>query len=113
MPVSNLFTGTCRAGIFDTGRTIIHLPVPESTGTRLVVDSNQLVLSREELSSSMRNSYLGRISRLAEENGVIHVVVQAQETFHVSITPAAMAELRIGIGEPVWVSFKSTAVHLF
>ncbi|MEX2524667.1 MAG: ATP-binding cassette domain-containing protein [Gammaproteobacteria bacterium] len=109
----NLFFGHCRGEIFDTGHVEIHLPATGETGTRLAIDSNQLVLSKQELESSMRNRYRGRITALSEEQGFINVTIQAGEMFQASVTPAALRELGLHIGDEIWVSFKSTAVHLF
>lgn len=115
VPVStvNLFSGHCAGEIFDTGRVRIRLPESAGDGRRLAIDSNHLVLSGRELESSMRNRFRGRITSLSEEYGSIHVTIQAGETFQAAVTPDALRELGLSVGDEVWVSFKSTAVHVF
>lgn len=113
MAVVNLFNGGCKGGVFDTGRIRIQLPGSAGEGNRLAIDSNHLVLSRQELESSMRNRFHGRITGLSEEYGFINVTVRAGEIFHAAVTPEALRELGVTIGDDVWVSFKSTAVHVF
>lgn len=109
----NLFSGICHDNVFDTGSISIRLPDNTARGHRLAVDSEHLVISKRELDSSMRNRFCGRVSSLSENSGLIHVVIEAGETFHAAITPAALRELDLGIGDEVWVSFKSSAVHVF
>jgi len=110
--LTNLFTGTPRGEYFDTGKLKIYIPLPGKSGRQLAVDANQIVLSRDRLESSMRNSYPGRITGLFEENGLITVTVDAGETFRVQVTRAALQELAVSIGDGVWLSFKSSSVHL-
>lgn len=115
VPVStvNMFRGKMAGGHFDTGRIRISVPPGLPAESHIAVDSNQIVLSREKLESSMQNSYVGRITGLSEENGLINMLVQAGEKFNVLITNAALQELGVNIGDKVWLSFKSTSVHLF
>ena len=113
MSVMNLYTGRIDGDRFDTGRLSIIIPPHLPAGNRLAIEANQLVLSREPLESSMRNRFPGRVLRLADEDRWIHVTVDAGELFHAVITPAALQELGVSIGDTVWVSFKSTSVHVF
>ena len=113
MSVMNLFKGKIRGEHFDTGKITISIPAGQLEGTRLALEATQLVLSTHELDSSMRNRFEGRVSRMSHEHQQVHVVVEAGEIFHIIITPAALKELAVGIGDTVWVSFKSTSVHLF
>lgn len=113
MSVMNLFKGEIKGDHFDTGRLSISIPVGQKEGNRLALEATQLVLSTRELDSSMRNRFKGKIIKMSHEQQQVHAVVDAGEIFHVIITPAALKELAIGIGDTVWVSFKSSSVHLF
>jgi molybdopterin-binding protein len=109
----NLFSGRCSGDRFVTGKLEIAIPPHLPAGNRLAIEANQLVLSKEPLESSMRNRFQGRILRLSDEDLWIHVTIDAGEQFHAVITPAALKDLGVSIGDAVWVSFKSTSVHLF
>ena len=113
MSVMNLFKGTIKGDHFDTGKLSFSIPAGQKEATRLALEATQLVLSTRELDSSMRNRFMGRIVRMSHEHQQVHVVVNANELFHVVITPGALKELAVGIGDTVWISFKSSAVHLF
>ncbi len=99
--------------MFITDRMRIHIPPSIKQGSRLSVESNQLVLSRSRLQSSMRNCFQGRVKSLREEGGRIHASVDAGELFHVLITKEALNELAINVGDTVWLSFKSSAVNVY
>jgi tungstate transport system ATP-binding protein len=99
--------------IFRTDKSMIQVPSTIKSGTQIAVDPAHLVLSKDELKSSMRNHFQGKIKALREEEGEIHVVVEAGESWQAIITKAALSELNINIGEQVWISFKSSSVQIF
>lgn len=99
--------------LFDTGKTVIHVPDGTEPGLHLVVEASQIVISREQLHSSMRNVFRGRVTGLQEVQGQVRVTIQAGETFLAVITRDAMRELGIALGVNVYLSFKSTAVKVF
>ncbi|MEE9552176.1 MAG: ABC transporter ATP-binding protein [Gammaproteobacteria bacterium] len=98
---------------FDTGKVSINVPANINEGEHIAIESTQIVLSRTELDSSMRNMFSGKVRALNEENGLIHLVVDAGERFQVIITKSALDELRINAGDTVCLSFKSSAISIF
>jgi molybdopterin-binding protein len=113
LPAINLFRGVLREDVFETGKIRISVPPDSPARTMLAIDANQIVLSKHELESSMRNRFYGRVTGVKEQGGAIDVAVWAGETFHAVITPTSLRELEIHPGDQIWVSFKSTAVQLF
>ena len=111
----NTFKGQVNAekSVFDTGRSEIQIPPTIKTGTQIAVDPAHLVLSNEELKSSMRNHFQGRVKSLQEAYGEIHIIVEAEESWQAIITHASLNELNINIGDQIWLSFKSSAVQVF
>ena len=99
--------------VFRTDKSVIQVPSAVKFATQIAVDPAHLVLSKDELKSSMRNHFQGKIKALREEEGEIHVVVEAGEFWQAIITKAALSELNINIGEQVWISFKSSSVQIF
>ena len=108
----NLFSGTIRenASEFDTGKIIIHLSDCDASVEHIAVDPKQIVLSRERLESSMRNSFCGTIDAIIRQDGQVKVIVDAGEEFQVMITHNAAKELGLLVGNKVWLSFKSTSI---
>lgn len=112
-PLLNTYQGRVEKNYFSTGKISIFLPEDLITGTHLIIDPVEIVLSTEALSSSMRNSYQGRVIRIAEEQGRVWVTVDTGEKFHACITHKSLHEMALTLGSSVWVNFKSTSVSVF
>lgn len=112
-PLVNLFRGTLRNGVFDTGKLVIHVLRTWDQGSYLAVDPEGVVLSLGPLDSSLRNSFRGRIIMIAEEAGRARITVDIGERMHARVTLESLHNLRLGLGKEVWVSFKATAVRVF
>lgn len=117
MPVSevNLFTGVLdRArNLFITALLEINVPKLVGSGTRLSIDSRQLVIVKNSQDASMRNSFAGTIQAIRFEAGEIHIDVLCGELFHAIITRESLDQLDFNVGDEVWTSFKSSAVTVF
>jgi len=117
VPVSlaNVFRGAMAQDgeHFDTGRLSVFVGGGGACGTHLAIDPTAIVLSREPLPSSMRNAFEGRIVAISEEGGNVRVEVEAGERFHVVVTHESLRLLDLRLGEPIRLSFKSTATRVF
>jgi molybdopterin-binding protein len=111
--LANFFRGRVSGSHFDTGRLSVHLPAGAGEGTHISIDPAHIVISKESLTSSMRNSFQGRIVAISEENGKVRLEVAAQERFQILITAESLTLLDLRLGDEVWLSFKSTAVKIF
>jgi tungstate transport system ATP-binding protein len=132
-PLLNLFKGEVVDGFFKTEKINIILPGDIESGKQVAIDPNEIVLSKQSLcptgisfvevegralplnsalTSSMRNSFQGRIVMIAEEKGRVRVTVEAGERFHVQITHQSLGELGLSLGEPIWLNFKSTSLQV-
>lgn len=109
----NLFHGkySKEQGMFNTGNINIRLSEVDDVEI-IAIEPTQIVLSKTELDSSMRNRFRGEIVSLHARNDHIEVTVQSGEKFQVIITRAALDELGVTIGSLVWISFKSSAVRV-
>lgn len=112
-PLLNLYRGRVSQGSFDTGKINIVLPEDIVSGSYILIDPQELVLSLEPLQSSMRNSFQGRVVAIAEQHGREWVTVEAGERFHVQITRQSLDDLAVTLGSRIRVNFKSTAVKVF
>lgn len=111
--LANFFKGKVSGSDFDTGRLSVHLPAGAGQGTHISIDPANIVISKDSLTSSMRNSFRGRIVAIAEENGKVRMEVDAKERFQILITAESLTILDLRLGNEVWLSFKSTAVKIF
>jgi tungstate transport system ATP-binding protein len=109
----NVLHGRLRDGWFDTGKLLVRVAEDITRGAHLAVDPSEIVLSPAPLTSSIRNSFEGRVVIIAEEGARARVTVDAGEKFHALITPESMQRLGLVLGKTVWVNFKANAVKVF
>ncbi|MCX7682713.1 MAG: ATP-binding cassette domain-containing protein [Anaerolineae bacterium] len=77
-----------------------------------------IIISREPFRSSVRNSFPGRITNIADRGSVIYVTVCLSEgpaplELACAITRRSLEEMELREGEEVYIAFKASAVHVF
>ncbi len=112
-PLINLFKGNIHNHTFDTGKIEIMLTGKTHVGSHISIDPHEIVISRQPLDSSIRNSYCGRITVIAEEMGAVRIGIDAGERFQALITDEALKALHLHLGDLAWVNFKSNSVTVF
>lgn len=111
----NLFSGgiDVKNNVFNTGKQLIIIPEDMLQAEHVAIDPKQIVISRNKLDSSMQNSFQGKITGMAEDNGRVKVSVASEEEFQAIVTHKALEELSLSIGAEVWISFKSSSILVF
>ena len=80
----------------------------------MAIRPEDIVLSREALHSSMRNSFPGTVRAVIDNGFSCEVRVEAGDLlFRALVTRSALFDLAIAEGERVFCSFKTTAIHTF
>ena len=79
----------------------------------LAIPPREIVLSREALHSSARNSLAGRVVRIAEQGAAVRVTIDAGVELIALVTRRSFDDLGLAIGAPVHASFKSVAIRIF
>jgi molybdopterin-binding protein len=78
-----------------------------------VIRAEEVAISTETSSSSIRNQFRGRVTELAPAGAVTRVTVDVSGTPIVAaVTSRSVDELGLSPGRDVVVAFKATAVHL-
>jgi molybdopterin-binding protein len=114
----NLFTGQFRHDgkelIFDTGRIRIHVAqeIEKMDKGYISVNPEDIIVSKERLFSSARNVFQGKITKIIEQNGTVHLEVEAKETFRVQITNLSFHEMGLTLGTKLFLIFKASSVHV-
>ena len=92
----------------EIGRTV------DPSSQYLAVRPEDIVISRNKFSSSMRNNYSGIIIQIDNQGFYYEIDVRIKDvSFKGLITKGALIELGLEEGIPVYVSFKASAVHVF
>ncbi|MGE5760518.1 MAG: ATP-binding cassette domain-containing protein [Gemmatimonadota bacterium] len=80
----------------------------------LAVPPSDIILSREPVTSSARNVFTGRITRLAHPRpGLVQVTVDVGVELVAAVTEEAVRELGLVPGAQVTCAFKASAVRVF
>lgn len=86
---------------------------PNSRGY-VAIRPEDVVLSRENIDSSMRNTFPGTVRKVIDQGLYYEVEVEVgSSTFKASITKRSLIELEISEGIPLHVSFKASSIHCF
>jgi molybdopterin-binding protein len=114
----NLFKGEFRHDgkelVFDTGRIRIHVAreIENMEKGYISINPEDIIVSSERLSSSARNVFPGKITKIIEQNGTVHLEVKAKETFRAQITKLSFHEMGLTLGTEVFLIFKASSVHV-
>ena len=91
----------------------LRIEVPDGAAPSVVaVDPEDIIISRERLHSSARNCFAGTMVRAARDGKGIAVTVDCGQPLVARITQHSYDELELNIGALVWVTFKSSAIHV-
>ncbi|MBN2468832.1 MAG: ABC transporter ATP-binding protein [Deltaproteobacteria bacterium] len=87
---------------------------PANSHGYIAIRPEDIVLSREILHSSMRNSFSGTVAGVVDQGFYYEVKVRVGKTvFNSLITKSSLVELAICEGSDIFLSFKATAIHNF
>ena len=113
--MKNLFAVQFRDTKALTGSIEIELGrKPENSHGYIAIRPEDIVLSKESLASSMRNSFRGTVTGVLDRGLYYEVDVMVENvTFKSLITKSSLFELGIQEGIEMLLSFKSTAIHNF
>jgi molybdate/tungstate transport system ATP-binding protein len=80
----------------------------------IAIRPEDIVLSMEQLQSSMRNSFQGMIKQIISQGFYyeVHVTVE-NVNFCALVTKGALLEMELREGKEIYLFFKSTAIHTF
>lgn len=109
----NLFRGVATdRGIEVAGATIAALSDVRG-GAFAVVHPRAIALHRTRPEGSPRNVWRGEADSLDLEGDRVRVRISGSIPVVAEVTPAAVAELHLAVGAPVWVSVKATEVEVY
>ena len=99
-------------GLFRTGDLAFAVSADAADGPGCIVfESKDVTVSRERPSGSARNSFSGTVMDSEPVRLGVEVSVDIGVTVFASVTKGSATEMKLGPGETVWVSFKSTAIR--
>ena len=112
-PLINIFSGQLETRQFHTRKITINTTSTQTEAHHLAVDPEQIIISRQPLTSSMQNTFKGRLFQIIEQANTVILAIDCGEIFYAMISTDASHKLDLRIGQDVFLSFKSSAVTLF
>ena len=110
----NLLTGRGRGHQIEVaGGATLTIAGPADGDVLAVVHPRAVVLHRRAPEGSPRNVWQGHVAALDREAERVRVQVAGAIPIVAEVTPAAVADLGLADGEPVWVSVKATEISVF
>ncbi|GAB4113024.1 MAG: ABC transporter ATP-binding protein [Candidatus Caldatribacteriota bacterium] len=79
----------------------------------IYIDPRDIILSLQSFPSSARNSFLGKIVKIVEQNHLVKLEVDIGVLMVVIITKESFQDLRLNLGRSVYLTFKASAVKLY
>ena len=116
--VENIFRGTCTgqdgaSAIMVGELTIISATCNGDGEVYATIRPEDILISREPVRSSARNSFRGTVTDIVNNGMVIRVTVDAGIPFVSVLTRQGYDHLQLREGEEVYLTFKASAVHVF
>jgi len=114
-PLVNVLRGTTSKlndeSYFDSDGLRIEI-ASGSSPRAIAIDPEHIIVSREPLHSSARNSFAATIVKAEREGASVVVTVDCGRPLVARITRHSYDELGLNLGTAVWITFKSSAVHV-
>jgi len=116
--LENVFIGTAR--LSENGTSIIDI----DDGVRVeaafkkvgrvavFIRPKDIIVSKKPLESSARNSHIGKIVEVSDQDAIIKLKVDAGKIFTVQITKRSFNEMGLNIGTKVCLAYKASSVNL-
>jgi len=113
--MKNIFAARIHNTNAQVGDLSFEIPSQPQINTEyLAVRPEDIIISKTQLDSSMRNKFKGTVQRIIDQGFSYEVHVLSRGVLFKSLlTKSSLIELGIREGIEVYVSFKATAIHLF
>jgi len=99
---------------FKTVENIKFAVVSEKFGPAYIsIDHRDIILSYEQFRSSARNSFLGKIVKIIEQNHLVKIEIDIGIPLVTIITKESFQDMKLNLGSKVYLTFKASAVKLY
>lgn len=114
----NLFRGEIKEedGLkwFKVAENIKFAIVSEKIGPVYIsIDPTDIILSYEPFQSSARNSFLGKIVKIIEQNHLVKLEVDVSIPLVTIITRESFQQMNLNLGSKVYLTFKASVVKIY
>jgi molybdopterin-binding protein len=115
--MENVYRGVSRVrdgeAAIDLGAITVRTVTAVEGDVCVGVRPEEVIVSREPFESSSTNVFSGTVTEVQQNGMFSKVVVDAGRPFVAVLTRQSIARLGLAEGEPAYVTFKASAVHVF
>jgi len=99
---------------FNVAENIKFAVVTEKVGPAYIsIDPRDIILSYKQFQSSARNSFLGKITKVIEQNHLVKLEVDIGIPLVTTITRESFQDMNLNLGSKIYLTFKASAVKLY
>ena len=99
---------------FKVAENIKFALVSEKIGPAYIcIDPQDIILSYEQFQSSARNTFLGKIVKIIEQNHLVKLEVDISIPLVTIITRESFQQMNLNLGSKVYLTFKASAVKIY
>ena len=99
---------------FNVVENIKFAVVTEKVGpAHISIDPRDIILSYKQFQSSARNSFLGKITKIIEQNHLVKLEVDIGIPLVTIITRESFQDMNLNLGSKVCLTFKASSVKLY
>ncbi|MGB2956751.1 MAG: ATP-binding cassette domain-containing protein [Anaerolineales bacterium] len=109
----NVFSGEIKNYRMVLDGVEITTLVPQAAKSYVAIRSMDIILSRERILSSARNSFSGEVLKVINRTNYVEVILDVGVLIHVDITNQSCREMNIREKSRLWATFKTAAVKVF
>jgi len=115
--IRNIYRGRAkradRGTAVDIDGTRIYSSIESEGDVHITIRPEDIIVSRERISSSARNSLKGKVVAIVEKGPVIYVTADCGMDLTSAITRESLKEMHITIDDEIFMTFKAHNVNLF
>jgi tungstate transport system ATP-binding protein len=114
----NVFSGTARTqkngtALIDIGNDVQLEATTQQEGEICIfISPNDIILSKNPISSSARNVLKGEITEILDLDSVVKLKVDAGKLFAVQITKHSFNDMRLNLNSEIYMVFKASSIQI-
>ena len=115
--IKNILKGQSRkengTSVIKIGEAQVHSSTVLEGDVYVTIRPEDIILSKQHLESSARNSLKGKVGSISKKGPIIYVTADCGFELTASVTRQAFKELQITVGDYVFMTFKAPSVNAF
>jgi molybdate/tungstate transport system ATP-binding protein len=112
--LENILEGEADGYMVEVDGQRIEIPMPAKGRIRIVIPPEGILISKERVISSARNSFKATIQSFEDLGAIMKIRLKVGRlNLFAYLTKASFLDMRLSEGEEIFISFKATSVHVF